>query len=728
MKTTSIARLLDFLKRKLYLYNVHSHISEKLLVISLSLTCLLQANLPELSSINPIEFDEASQKLVAKGDALFQMDDLKIKADSIIYYKNYALLDASGNINLASQNHRLLADSFLFNAEAESFSLNNIKYGYWPYYISAHSGGGSLENIHFNHVDFYVGEPKKFSPNLRAKKFTLSNDSEDQAVIMEQVQLRIGQMPIFYIPKLKYSLNNNAFSVSANLGNSGEFGTYFNSFSTISLNDSLKVGARLNAYTDRGLLLGPAIQYNHTGGDISFQGAFDSGYINDSGDLGYDYRGNSIGEDRNYYLFQHKQKHKNLFTLTAQVMDASDSEVLRDFKEIFYEKYFNTLNFIEAVLPFGQLVISAFSHFELDSFSRVRERLPEIELSYLPTQIWDSNVFHSAKLTYSNVHESTLNTPYSSTVDELDYKVFGINYTLSKTFVNEGFTLSPSLQYRSFHFNSELPYQQDLAFLDESHAYIQYGLKIRSEYEAKYETINALWNIKGLKHIFIPELSFQKIASVEGTPKASTLFNSFSTSQPLTDIAIFRDFESINELFLTRLSFKNFFQTRYNEYAARNLMELHLAADFYHNFETVDENPIDISSNALWLEYALSPAPWLKLELASRLNSEDFSTSENQIRLIISSADRWELSLRSYYVQDIIDQLSLSYFYKLSEKSKLKSLLWGDIKENQITRFRVGLETLSNSNWKTSYYLNYRKDLRKTNELSFNVGLDLLSF
>ena len=58
-----------------------------------------------------------------------------------------------------------------------------------------------------------------------------------------------------------------------------------------------------------------------------------------------------------------------------------------------------------------------------------------------------------------------------------------------------------------------------------------------------------------------------------------------------------------------------------------------------------------------------------------------------------------------------------------------KVVLWpDDIKEKDITRFRIGLENLSSSNWKTSYYLNYRKDLRKSDDLSFNIGLQLLSF
>ena len=706
---------------------MHSFISKILVLLLVTSSPILQANLPELSSINPIEFDEASQKLVAKGDALFELDDLKIKANSIIYYRNYSLLDATGNISLASQNHRLLADSFLYNAEAERFSFNNVKYGYWPYYFLAENGGGSLNAINLNTVDLFIGEPKKFSPNFRAKSLSITNEGNDHNVTLNHIRFRIGSVPVFYIPKLKYSLNDDAFSLSANVGNSGEFGTYLESDTIFHVNKSLKAGANINLYSERGVLWGPTLQYNYKSSKFSAQGAFDSGFIKDDGELGIDYMGNLIEKERSYAILKHKQKHKNQLTITTQLINNSDSEVLRDFNEFLHERNFNPLNFFEAVLPKGNFIFSLFSHFNIDDFSRVRERLPEILITYLPSNIWNSSIFHSGSIAYSKINESADETDFSSIIESLDYSVFDMKYRISKTFSNQSFNITPELSYRGFQFNngSEL---DDLNFLDRSYHYVQYGIKLGSQYQARYKTENSLWNIKGLRHIFSPEISVQKIRLMEGTPNDAQFYRNYSISEPLTDLSSLRDYESINELFLTRLSLMNFFQTKANDYAARNLMELHFIADFYHEIIPSAHSPFELHKNALWIDYHLSPAPWIKLQLSSRLKSEDFSISENRIRLILRSADRWELSLNSYYVKSLIDQLSLNYYYKLNENSKLNTLLYGDIKEKEITRFRIGLEKLSSSNWKTSYYLNYRKDLRKSDDLSFNIGLQLLSF
>ena len=112
-------------------------------LLYLSSVISLLANLPELSSINPIEFDEVAQKLVASNEATFDFKNIRLKADVITYYKNYNLLNARGGINFVSNNHRLLSDDFALDVQSNTFSINNIKYGTWPYYISAKSGGGN---------------------------------------------------------------------------------------------------------------------------------------------------------------------------------------------------------------------------------------------------------------------------------------------------------------------------------------------------------------------------------------------------------------------------------------------------------------------------------------------------------------------------------------------------------------------------------------------------------
>ena len=69
-----------------------------LFLLIAKLTLPLSASLPELSSIEPLEFDEAAQRLVARGDARLDFQDTRLIADRITYYQEYSLADALGNL------------------------------------------------------------------------------------------------------------------------------------------------------------------------------------------------------------------------------------------------------------------------------------------------------------------------------------------------------------------------------------------------------------------------------------------------------------------------------------------------------------------------------------------------------------------------------------------------------------------------------------------------------
>lgn len=692
--------------------------------------CLIIADLPQLSSIDPIEFDEVSQKLVARGDALFEFDSIKVRADQITFDKKNKLLDASGNINFTSKNHRLLSDGFVYDVDNKSFSIDNIKYGHWPYFISAQSGDGSLEYIDLNKATFYYGEPNRFSPNIRAGAISINNRESTRDIAFKKVTFKLGNIPIFYIPKLKYSMGYNPFLLASSIGYSGDYGAYFKSLLLLPLNQWLKVGLNLDYYSERGWLLGPAAHYYKQGDDYLIKGAISYAAIDDQGVLGVDSRNKQIDPDRYYTLVQHKQIHGDNLTLSLQVNDLSDSEMIRDFKEDIYLSNLSPLSYFEASYIQDQLALGSFVHFDYDTYARVRERLPELSITYLPSNIGDSKFFHKGKVSYSEFKEATLDTHFSSALDTLEYSNYDASYSASGAFIYKNrLRISPKLQVKFSNFNLDSDNNPALVQFDQDYGFLLYGLDLESEYQALYPTVNSIWGINGLRHLFKPSVSFRNIRAInQGNELFTPLFRSPSFSMPFSDLDNHRDLESIDELLMTRLSFKNFFQTRLPKFGSANLMELNLTADFYHRYAYNQSSIIELNKNAIWAEYAINPAPWLKLQLSSRIKTEDAKLNENKFRLTLLDAERWQVGLSTYYIQNIANQMSLDYFFKINENLRLTSLLRGNITDSEITRFRVGVDTISKSHWKTTYSVNYRKDLRRENKLSFDLGFELLAY
>lgn len=704
------------------------------LFLYLTSAIVLLADLPELSSINPIEFDEVAQKLVASNEATFNFKDIRLKADVITYYKNFNLLNARGDINFVSNNHRLLSDDFSLNVESNTFAINKIKYGAWPYVITAKSGGGDDEKINFNQGVFYYGDPHPLGPNLKAETVTLVNKDDKKEVIFKNAFLRIGKVPVFYLPKIKYDLEKNPYFVNSSIGYEAEYGTYLQTLSLFPIYDWLRVGLNLDFYSDRGTLYGPAIQYHKEGENSWFSGAISAGYINDKGVTGVDIANQPIDGKRDFLLAQHKQIHDNKLFITFQTNDLSDSEVTRDFKEpIYYDNQF-PLNFFETAYITNNYGLSAFAHFESDDFSVTRERLPEINFHYFPNSIFGSSLFHSLNITYSEIEEPSINSNLLNTINRLEYTVLDVNYGIYDNYnYKKWLKISPKAEYRGIEYSNNLSSQDpSLDPFDQHYDFVLYGLDISSRYQAVYPTNNQLWGIKGLRHIFAPSISITRIQSLDSIGlnayTSNQLSPSFSFSRPATSLIDYRNLDQINELSLTRLSLNNYFQTKRDSYGSRNIMELHLVADFYHKYE--NRNPKDSVSgkNALWLEFNINPAPWLKFEMASRLKSQSLNLVENYSRLVLKSSLYWELALSSYFKEKFANQISLDFLYKLNDNTHLTTNVWVDLKNDTIPRFKLGIDKISNSNWRTSYSINYRKDQRRGEDLSFDIGLKLISY
>ena len=95
-------------------------------------------------------------------------------------------------------------------------------------------------------------------------------------------------------------------------------------------------------------------------------------------------------------------------------------------------------------------------------------------------------------------------------------------------------------------------------------------------------------------------------------------------------------------------------------------MELHLFADFYHKYENRNPNDTVSEKNALWLEFKIKPAPWLKFEIGSRLESQSINLVENYTRLVLKSSLFWELGLSTYFKENFIDQIIVDFLLNLT--------------------------------------------------------------
>ena len=316
----------------------------------------------------------------------------------------------------------------------------------------------------------------------------------------------------------------------------------------------------------------------------------------------------------------------------------------------------------------------------------------------------------------------------------IEYSIIDANYGVSTTYtLNKWLRLSPKVEYRGFEYSNNKSTDKSLLNIyDDRYDFISFSIDISSQYEAVYPTNNRLWKIKGLRHVFEPILGFSRIKALNSNDLDSNILNKFNQSflfsMPSTNLLDYRNLDQINEKYLTRISLNNYFQTKRATYGSRNIMELNFIADFYNKYKNKNPNDNISSSNALWIQFKMVPAPWLKFEISSRLKSKSFNLVENYTRLRLKSSLFWELGLRSYLKEGFTDQIGIDFLYKINDRTNLSSILWTDLKNSTIPRFELGIDKLTNTSWKTSYSINYRKDQRRGDDLSFDIGLQLIAY
>ena len=193
----------------------------------------------------------------------------------------------------------------------------------------------------------------------------------------------------------------------------------------------------------------------------------------------------------------------------------------------------------------------------------------------------------------------------------------------------------------------------------------------------------------------------------------------------MLDLSDLRNVDSISETHLTRLGVENLFQTRAEGYGSRTLAALNFYQDILFEKNTRYDGDKQDSFNATWIELVLSPAPWLKFDLASRFQTQSMSLEELRTRTSIRSGEIWEIGLSTVFLDDRIDQYRIDFIYRINERYSLLADTRYDAETGEFTSTEIGINTRLNNAWEIIYGLTFRQDSSRESDLEFTVRLRL---
>lgn len=366
------------------------------IVLICGLSCVQVAAQPQLSADDPIVFDATTQSLVATGNAEFTHDELFLQADEVRFFREEQRAEARGNVRITQVGLRLVSNEVDYNVRTGEFRTGEFRAGVGPVFAEGESVSGTPAEMLARNVQIYYREPESGAPNVRAESARLI---PGQGIEIQSLSARVGGVPLLYLPRLAQDFEETGIQARGEVGFRNNLGAYFRSRTLFPVTDDFSAGANLDLYTDRGVLIGPALDYNWEEGDQHLHSVFHSGWIRDDDERGLDVLGQAIQRDRFFAEYRHNQQLMEGVQIRGRLSRWSDSEITRDFRPDRYSLDQQPDSFVEMTMLGENHMLSIFARANVNRDFPVVERLPEIRYDKFSTElIPGTRLYHSGSI------------------------------------------------------------------------------------------------------------------------------------------------------------------------------------------------------------------------------------------------------------------------------------------------------------------------------------------
>lgn len=660
--------------------------------------------------------DLASGEMIARGHARLRDGVALVRADEIRANDRTGVATASGHVEMTRGQMRLLADRIVYNTRDGSFSAESIRLGSYPYYIEGDTATGSGEEITVKRAKATYGEPGPWQPTLLADSVTYAPGRQLRS---ENAQVGIGHAQPVPFPKFQQDLTFPfAGSVKLNGGFRSALGLFVEAGLHVPVAPALRLGGDIGFYTNRGVMAGPSGRYSAENDDTRFRGSFQSGYINDHGDKKTDILNRPVPENRGYVAWQHQQTFtaQNL-TLDAQLNWWRDSEVLRDFRPREFFPVQEPDTFVESVYTGRNFLVSGFARLQPNSFQRVQERLPEVRFDLLPLAI-GGGFYERFNASIAILREDP---PLAG--PRLRSDRFDAYYALERPIVpNDWLSITPVAGGRVTHYANTLGAVRDGNY---TRVLGEVGVDAALRATGTFAYRNERWKIDGLRHLFVPRISYRYIPQAdEGRARIPRIDReSFSTYLPPLGLGAVRNIDDLHATHTLRLGFDNIVQTRDPVSGTRDLFVFNVANDF-----RLKRMPGERDVSDLHLDLALMPARWLQLDLYESFSPRTFTLREFNSGVTLHDGDTWSVRFSNNFLRRELNDYAVEGRRRINEVFSVLTRLHYDVRKHRFNEQAYGVVQNLGNTWRVSYLVSLYSGRRRESGFNFSLQVDTVRF
>lgn len=657
-------------------------------------------------------------KLIAEGDAHLTLGNFTVTSDVVIYDKAKKIATASEDVTLSHANGRLIAPQAAYALESRQISAPAFRAGTPPLYMQGEALQGTSEKLSARDTIVYYHEPDPWSLNASAGKITYL---ENGTVLIEDATLRVGKLPIFYIPRYEQDEKETPIHVKIRTGARDNLGFYLqNTIFYNKAHENVEPGLLLDFYSKRGVLVGPAFDYRHDTDIATSRGTLRAGFIEDQGstsELGKDILGRPIDSSRHFLEWRHLSRIENSLEFTASTSWWSDSEVERDFREEIFRDNQQPDSFLEVTHLGEQSILDVFMRYRPNDFQIIQERIPEISFVHLPYALGETGIYSEVKVSFARLIEKDP----SGVVADIRSDRFDYYHGFRKPIkVTDYATVTPVVGGRVTHYEKTRTRRMDYTRL-----LGEVGFDAEMTARRAWDVDDDFWAVHGLRHLVRPRVQYRYIPEAQrGNADIPQIDRDvFDTLVPPIDLANVLDLDDLHEMNVVRLGIENDLQTQHESYGSRTLASL----NFFQDYNFTNRPGANDWSN-LHSELVLSPAYWLHLDFYNRLNPETLTSRETVTRLRVTDGDVWSLGLAQQNLQNDIDQYQLDFRYKLNEELTMHPRWRYDMVREEFTEQVYAVRQYLGHAWVLEYALSIQRGDNRSDGLGLSMRVELLGF
>ncbi len=680
---------------------------------------------PQLEAKSPLDYDTETGKFVAKTNARLTDKNFEVEADVIEFYSKDGRAKAAGDVRMSQEKVRVLARSVELSSSENTMKAAYVRLGSNPLFIETDGVSGDKRMISAGKSSIYFGEPDFASMNVGVGG--ISYDSDEDYLELEDALFKIGPVPFMYVPYYgQYGLERPPFIFENRVGYNSDFGFRIQNTVLYTGLGPVAPGVLLDGYTKRGVLFGPAADYDYSSDWFRAVGELRSGYISDQGSdgvLGVNSFGAPIPRDRFFIDWKNRASISERIGVTSLLNYWSDEFVTRDFRESIFDRDQVPDNFAEASYRGDFYSFSAFARFLPNSWESAVQRLPEATFNMPSRAVLNTGIYQNFFATYGYYRDSSP----QGLRDTLSFDRFDAYYGLSRPVkLNSWSSITPILGGRLTYYGSTA---------DNSGSYVrmlgQAGFDAQADAWGLWEVRSQTLGIDGVRHNIRPVVKYRYIPSADqGKSRIKQVDTLYYGSYPsVFDLGLMRNVDDLYSANTMRVGLENVFQTRDGSYGSREIARIDLYQDFNFERQPYISNPgRRYSFSDFYANVSVSPARWLTIGAYNRLNVNNSVEAEINGYLRISDGDEWRLELGNYYLASEISQYYLLAQYRISENYMLMGRWHYDARLSKMTDQAYILWTRLGNSWIIEYQISFRSGSTRENDLSFGARLNFATF